>query len=102
MMKRLAALLIVVVLCCGCFVVGEAHNKDKHWSDLKQVLFGSYYYFQTDKQQIAFDKLKFASALAIDQFNGYYDSMLKQLNNWGVHGIPTDLDAINFTCNSHH
>lgn len=93
-MKRVVALLLVVVLCLGCLGVAGAHDSmEEHWADLERCLFGKE--LDKSKRVGALRELELASALVLDQFNESDDWMLEELNQFGIPGIPHSIDDFN-------
>lgn len=98
-MKRVVALLLVVVLCLGCLGVAGAHDCNNghinHDQWLEESLFGKKY---TGDNRDKLDYLENASYVTIDLCNNAAKESNKQyqnLKNFGIFGFPSTIKEIN-------
>ena len=109
MIKRLIATLLAIVCLLLLTVTAYAHPKEGnngHDQYMSWILFGSKTYKdtlpETSKEYKAIVALENAVALCIDQYNGFYEEELKELQAMHIHGLPDDISEIDYSSNSHH
>ena len=99
-MKKIFGLFILgLVLFFSLYSASHAHNAEKHNQELRCVLFGPSCKLPNDnnKTKTAIQKLYKASYLAIDQFNGKGVTTLRELEEYGIKWLPTNIKKINYT-----
>ena len=104
--KRLLSFLLSVVLLLSCSVSVRADDKKGHDELIERVLFGDANYSRTisssSEKYKNLQDLKNATALCVDQFQGNYADLLKELQERGIHGLPKSISEIDFTYNQYH
>ena len=103
---KLHTLIPVFLLCMAVSLssfTALAHERDEHDDDIERVLFGeeNYKTSHTDVADII-QALEDATYLAVDQFNGYGQDALDNLQGRKIRGIPSNISEIDFTSNYAH
>lgn len=100
--RSLSGFLIVALLVVGCYGnVCHAHERREHDAILNRVLFGRETGFPNSWED-GLVSLQNASYLAVDQANGYGQTELQALRDYGVSGLPRSIDSIDVSGNYTH
>ena len=109
MKRRFVCLTIAFLLIMSLSINAFAHNKegvDGHDQYMSWVLFGAKDHKSSlvndSAEYKALEKLEDAVALCIDQYNGSYEDELAELNEYRIHGLPKNIDEIDFNGNQYH
>lgn len=96
------AIVLTLVILSGTSVF--SHGRDEHDKDLQSVLFRSSWDStqHSDKAESAKKAIEDAAYLTLDQFNSSGEKELKFLKDYGVPGLPKDIDEIDFSGNQYH
>ncbi len=97
-------LLFFVVLYLFIPVSVLASNRMEHDKQLERIVFGreNYYASQPKNQKKAVEALECAVFLCIDQYNNTGNNDLRTLKEYGVPGLPENINAINYTAGYDH
>ena len=102
--RQLATLLCAILLLINSAIPANAFERKEHDKYMEQVMFKNFKEIDNDPSpnvQKAIEALECASYLTIDQCNGYGQSDLDTLIQYGVKGIPSSVSEISFSAFKH-
>lgn len=106
MMRRCVSFCLVLLLLASLSVPAFAHDKEEHDRILEKVLFGNPSFLDSltagSKAYKALDAMEDAVAICLDQYQGMYGELLTELHAYKIHGLPENIQAIDFPGNQYH
>lgn len=96
MKRKLIAGILLCLLVSASLCKAFAHKDNQHYKEIESVLFGTQAATimgdQASKKLVR--HLEYATSIALDQYNGFKDTLLKDLQMYGVPNLPPNVTEI--------
>ena len=100
--KRFAAFFLLLTLLVSSVIPAQAYDESSHNELICSILFEENPVGLSQEAQQQLSLLLDATTICLDQYQGSYVDKLDALNRQKIHGIPKNINEINFRGNQYH